>query len=77
LRALPGAGEHAVISFQHAEAEAREAGDPEPSDEAKVETFATLRTRLLQVHLSASRNAKAAEPVVSVSFRVDKPKPIG
>ena len=77
LRALPGAGEHALISFQHAERAEREALDPEPSGETPVEAFASLRTRLVQVHLSASRNAAATPPVVSVSFRVDKAKPIG
>jgi hypothetical protein len=77
LRALAGAGEHALISFQHAERAAREAADAEPSGETQIETFATLRTRLVQVHLSASRNAGGTEPVVSVAFRVDKPKPIG
>jgi hypothetical protein len=77
LRALPGAGEHALISFQRPEPEAREPEDAKSSSDAPVETFATLRTRLVQVHLSASRNTKATEPLVSVSFRVDKPKPVG
>jgi hypothetical protein len=77
LRALAGEGEHALISFQHAEPAPREEADAEPSGETRVETFSTLRTRLVQVHLSASRNATGAAPVVSVSFRVDKPKPIG
>jgi len=77
LRARPGAGEHALISFQRAEPEAREVDDAGPSSDQPAETFGTLRTRLVQVHLSASRNMAATAPLVSVSFRVDKPKPIG
>lgn len=77
LRALPGTGEHAVISFQHAERAVREASDPEPSSENPTDAFAVARVRLVQVHLSASRNASAAAPIVSVSFRVDQPKPLG
>jgi hypothetical protein len=76
LRALPGTGEHAIVSFQHAERARREAADPEEAGDTR-EAFATARMRLVQVHLSASRNASPADPVVSVSFRVDSPKPLG
>jgi len=81
LEALPATGEHAVITFQHVEPAPREAADG-PEDEknpheARSDGFATVRTRLVQVHLSASRTASSSEPVVSVSFRIDKPKPFG
>lgn len=81
LETPPGTGEHAVVSFQHVERAPKEAADARGDDKnpsaAGADSFATTRTRLVQVHLSASRTASAPEPLVSVSFRVDKPKPFG
>jgi hypothetical protein len=81
LNALPGSGERAVVSFQHLERAPREPADGKPEDATeearRVDAFGTSRTRLVQVHLSASRNATASEPIVSVTFRVDKAKPFG
>jgi len=77
LEARPGTGEHAVVTFQHVVKTKPDPSDEKTNDPGPAVDFTTSRTQLIQVHLSASRNAGASVPVVSVSFRVDRPKPFG
>ena len=76
LEAHAGAGENADNTFQQAVPIPPEPGDPKAKD-GVTDFNSPMQLQTLRVHLSASRNTDASEPIVSVSFHADPLKPFG
>jgi hypothetical protein len=71
LEAVRGKGTRATVSFQQPRTVTADPVDGKDENDARQ---STSTIQVLQVHLSASKNASGAAPVVSVGFQLDAPQ---